>query len=333
MNPRRFDLLEEYRSALQDYLAGQGETALQRAYELGRKAIAEEQGVLDVAAVHHEALPGAFNGRLIPGEAAKIIRIAAEFFSECLSPFEMAHRGYREANATLRLLSEHLQSAREEERIRIARDIHDELGQALTCLKIDLSWLHRRLKRNRNSTGPSRFKRRAGRRSGPAALLREKTKTMLKLVDSTIHVVRRISSELRPSLLDDLGLLAAIEWQTQEFHRRTRIRCSLALPTRNLTLDPGPSTALFRIFQEILTNVARHSKAAQVRIRLKKENGGLVLKVEDNGRGIAPDEISDSRSLGLVGMRERAVFWGGDVSIRGIPGDGTTVVVKIPIQK
>jgi signal transduction histidine kinase len=324
MNEKLHKLGEEYQSALQNYLSGQGEAALQRAYELGRKAMAEEIGVLEVAAFYHDALPRILNGRSDSGGSAKLLRLASEFFSESLSAFEMAYRGYREANARLRLLSERLQSAREEERIRIARDIHDELGQALTCLKIDLSWLHRRLRVNADS--------RNDRTARPLSL-REKTKAMLKSIDGTMDAVGRISAELRPALLDDLGLLAAIEWQVQEFQKRTGIRCGLTLPSRNPVLEPGRSTALFRICQEILTNVARHSKATRVRILLKRERSGMVLKVQDNGRGITRDEISDRGSIGLLGIRERALFWGGEVRIRGIPGRGTRVAVKIPITQ
>lgn len=323
---------------MQSYMAGQGEAALQRAYELGRKAIAEGLGVLEMAALHHEAMRAVLPGELAPGDGASAMKAASECFAESLSPFEITHRAFREANAKLRLLSEHLQSVREEERSRIARDIHDELGQALTCLKMDVSWLNNRLSvdgppHNSKTTPRHRSERRNRIGLNRKRPLLEKTKTMLKLIDETIRTVRRISAALRPAVLDDLGLAAAIEWQTQEFQARTGVKCRLTLPSQNMILDQERSTAVFRIFQETLTNVARHSDATQVAIRLEKRANNLTLEVKDDGKGIAETKILDVKSLGLLGMRERAAFWGGEVAIRGVQGQGTTVTVRIPVRK
>jgi signal transduction histidine kinase len=154
---------------------------------------------------------------------------------------------------------------------------------------------------------------------------------MSRLIDSTIQSVRRIATELRPGVLDDLGLMAAIEWQAQEFQTRTGIRCQVTLPVEDVTLDAASSTAIFRIFQEILTNVARHGSATSVSVSLKEQAGNLVLEAQDNGKGIAESEISSPKSLGLLGMRERALPFGGEVKIRGTPGKGTTVTVRIPL--
>jgi PAS domain S-box-containing protein len=220
----------------------------------------------------------------------------------------------RSSREQLRALSAHLQSVREEERALIAREIHDELGQELTGLKMDLSWLIKRL-------------------PGDQELLLNKTESMLKLVDNTIQSVRRISTKLRPGVLDDLGLTAAIEWQAQDFQIRTGIECAFHSNLREVDLDRDRSTTVFRILQETLTNVARHASATHVSIFLNEEATSLVLVVEDNGRGITESEASDPKSLGLLGMRERALVFGGEVEIRGLPGRGTTVTLKIPLQK
>jgi signal transduction histidine kinase len=335
-------LAQEYKSCLQDYLDGGEEAALQRAYELGRRALAEGLGVLEMVTIHGEALGKVLFGALKPEESVRVVK-AAEFSVESLSPFEMTYRAFQEANVKLRLLSEHLQSVREDERSQMARDIHDELGQALTCLKMDLSWLSNRLSDDASKISPSngaaasarrfRSKSRGGKKSVAQESLLEKTKAMLKFTDETIETVRRISQELRPSSLDDLGLSAAMEWQAQEFQTRTGIACALTLPSNDVAMDRKRSTAMFRIFQETLTNVARHSNATHVSIILKKESGGMSLIVKDNGRGITEGEISDSKSLGLVGMRERALLLGGEFCIKGVPEKGTIVNVRVPTHE
>jgi signal transduction histidine kinase len=220
-------------------------------------------------------------------------------------------RGSREE---LRALAAHLQSVREEERGRIALEIHDELGQSLTVLKMDSSWLVKRLPENQK-------------------LLIEKTESMLKLIGDTIHKVRKISNDLRPGVLDNLGIIAAIEWQAKEFQGRSGTKCELNLIPEDIDLEGERSTAVFRIFQETLTNIARHANATEVNISLVQEAGNLTLKVEDNGRGIKKEEISNPKSLGLLGMRERAILFGGEMKIIGLPGKGTTVTLRIPLLK
>ena len=214
------------------------------------------------------------------------------------------------AREQLRSLAGYLQSAREEERSRIAREIHDELGQMLTALKMDLSWMIKRLPKKKSE-------------------LIDKTDTMSGLIDETIKTVRRVATDLRPGLLDDLGLVAAIEWQAQEFARRTEIACELEL-REDIALERDLSTAFFRIFQETLTNVARHAEATRVQVTLEEKNGELTLTVQDDGRGMTEDRLSDPQSLGLIGMRERARAWGGDVAFKSVAGRGTTVTVRIP---
>lgn len=214
----------------------------------------------------------------------------------------------------LRALTAYLQFVREEERTRIAREIHDEFGQMLTNLKIELSWLAGRLPKNRR-------------------LLREKARQMLGHIDALVHSVRQIITELRPGILDDLGLVAALEWQAGEFQRRTGLRCTFQADVEERLWDSDLTTAFFRIFQETLTNVLRHAQATLVTVRLFEEADHLVLEVADNGRTITEAEINNTRSIGLLGMRERAALLGGEIIFHGAPARGTTVVIRLPIPK
>lgn len=214
----------------------------------------------------------------------------------------------------LRELSARLQSVREEECSRIAREIHDDLGQAMTSLKMDIAWITR----NMNSQTEQ--------------ALRTKLREMSDLVDTTIQSVRRISTGLRPPVLDDIGLVAALEWHVQEFERRTHIPCKLTCSLEESSLQGEAATAVFRIFQETLTNVARHAQATQVSALLEETGGRLLLHVHDNGRGITPQEIDDPRSIGLLGMKERARSHGGWVKIRGAQNGGTDVDVVLPLD-
>jgi signal transduction histidine kinase len=156
---------------------------------------------------------------------------------------------------------------------------------------------------------------------------------MSDLVDTTIQGVRRIATELRPGMLDDLGLVPAMEWQLQEFQKRSGIRCRFTSSLEEVALDAEETTVLFRILQEALTNVARHASATQVEVSLDEEQGYVRLRVQDNGRGITESEVSGSKSFGLLGMRERALLRSGDFHIQGTPGQGTTVVIKLPLIK
>lgn len=214
----------------------------------------------------------------------------------------------------LRNLTVYLESVREQERTNIAREIHDELAQALTALKMDLSWLSNKLPQDQMP-------------------MIEKTRSMNDLVDTTIRTVKRISAELRPGILDDLGLVAAIEWQSEEFQDRTGIPCRVTVVPAALTVEKDRSTAIFRIFQETLTNIARHAHATNVTVDLKRDAGTLTLQVMDNGAGITEEQVLDSKSFGLIGMRERVHPWGGMVNIKGSPGKGTTVEVRVPLEK
>ncbi len=212
----------------------------------------------------------------------------------------------------LRALTARLQSVREEERTSISREIHDELGQACTAIKMDLALIGRRLTKRQTP-------------------LRAKVDSAIQLVDSLIVTLRRIASELRPRTLDDLGLSAALESHAQEFESRTGIRCSVTLPQEPLHLDADRSTAIFRIFQESLTNVARHAHATRVEALLEMQNDRIIFQVIDNGSGFDPAEAKTRKSLGLVGMQERALLLNGDLKIEGAPGAGTTLTLTIPL--
>jgi signal transduction histidine kinase len=212
----------------------------------------------------------------------------------------------------LRALTAYLQFVREEERTRIAREVHDELGQMLTNLKIELAWLSGRLPKHRR-------------------LLQEKARQMLGHIDALAHTVRQIVTELRPGILDDFGLVPALEWQAGEFQRRTGLRCTFASDVTRENWDGDVTTALFRIFQETLTNVLRHARATRVDVHLWQDDDVLLLEIADNGRGITPEEIANTRSIGLLGMRERAALLGGEISFIGASGRGTTVLIRLPI--
>jgi PAS domain S-box-containing protein len=218
----------------------------------------------------------------------------------------------KESARQLQALAASLESAREEERTRIARELHDQLGQALTAMKYDLAWLTDRLTQK-------------------DITLAEKAKTVTAQMDTMIKTVRRISTELRPGMLDDLGLAASIEWQAHDFEKRTGIICTVSVPADEIALTREQSIALYRVFQESLTNAARHAGAQLIEVTLEATPQVLTLRVQDDGRGILASEKGGLHSLGLLGMRERALRLGGAFNIHGTPGEGTTVTVSIPI--
>ncbi|HLA61267.1 MAG TPA: PAS domain S-box protein, partial [Nitrospiraceae bacterium] len=216
----------------------------------------------------------------------------------------------------VRLLSGRLATVQEEERTRIARELHDELGVGLTCLKIDLSRLH---------TMASE-----GAGAGARKKAEDKIRSMIEQIDTTIASVQRLVTELRPAVLDDLGLVAAIEWQCQDFQKRTGIPCTCVTSADDIAMERERATAIFRICQEALTNTVRHANATAVTIKLEARSESLRLVVADNGVGIPDTKISNRESLGLLGMRERVALFRGDITIQGGPGKGTTITVCLP---
>ena len=223
-------------------------------------------------------------------------------------------RDLKKSRERIRDLLGHVEQVREEERKRIASEIHDELGQLLTALKMDVVWLAKRI-------------------SPEQAPMQEKALSMRQTVDMTIQSVKRISAELRPHVLDNLGLSAAIEWQVKQIKDVTGIDCQFVSVPADVTADNNSAVALFRIFQEAITNAVRHSKASQIKVELKQLSGSIRLVVEDNGLGIRHSEISDPKSFGLISIKERARALGGDVEINGRPGKGTLITSEIPLCK
>jgi len=211
----------------------------------------------------------------------------------------------------LRQLASHLQVVREQERTSIAREIHDELGQQLTGLKIDISWIKKRV-------------------SDEDAAIIKKIDEVLDLLDITIKTVRKIASELRPSILDDIGIVEALEWQSKEFERRSGIKTYFSSELEGLQLPENISTTFFRIFQESLTNVARHAQASSIHASFVKKDGKLILEISDNGQGMELSEMKNKKTLGLLGMKERTQMIGGEFKINSKPGQGTKVSISIP---
>lgn len=208
-------------------------------------------------------------------------------------------------------LTAYLDRVREEERARISREIHDVLGQQLTGMKMDASWIYKH--------APEKDEN-----------LRKKISSMIALMDETVKTIRRISTELRPGILDDLGLVAALEWQSSEFQKRTEIACTFRSPDLELEIDKGKATGIFRIFQEALTNVMRHSQATRIEATLIQSDSELALMVSDNGVGFNVAEVKRKKTLGLIGMRERALILGGEIEIESVQNQGTQLKLRIP---
>ena len=234
--------------------------------------------------------------------------------SQDVTERECAREELQKYKEELHHLIQHRETVREEERAEIARAIHDDLGQSLTALKIDLSIL-------RNEFVPSN-------RS-----IHEKIDAMSAMIDSTIRKIQSLGLELRPGILDDLGLAAAVEWLTEEIQKRTNITFKLNIYPEEISLDENLSVNIFRMIQEALTNVVRHSMATRVNISLESTGQEVRIQIKDNGIGIAEDKIRNLNSLGLIGIRERARFWNGTVNITGEKNKGTEVLIKLKINR
>jgi signal transduction histidine kinase len=220
----------------------------------------------------------------------------------------------RRSQQDLRELAAVSQSAREQEKTRIARELHDELAQSLTALKMDLAWTAERLAAGESAAS-------------------DKLARMQALLDAMVASTRRISADLRPLMLDDLGLAAAVEWLVESFRERNAIECELVAASEDLDFKEPLASCVFRILQESLTNVARHSGASSVQVALARSDGEIALTVKDNGRGFSPDTPRKPESYGLVGLRERAYLVGGKVKIDSAPGRGVRIDVRIPLEQ
>jgi signal transduction histidine kinase len=255
----------------------------------------------EVAAGAERIAAGELDARVPSGRGDEIGQLANAFN-------DMAGK-VAERDASLRQLSKRMLSVQEQERVRIAREVHDELGQALTAMKIDLQQMGRR-----------------------HAGLDEPLGALARTIDQIVELVRRIASDLRPAILDDLGVTAALEQQLRRVRESTGMKTTLVVDEEP-ALDMLTSVTLYRIAQEALANIVRHAEATEVEISLTIRDGAAVLEIGDNGRGVAPEQVADSRSLGLVGMRERASLLGGSVTIHGRPGEGTRITAILPLAR
>lgn len=302
------DLEALYGEALQEFLAAPGEAPLRRAYELGRSALARGFGVLDMAMLHHSVLAKVLARERDSDQAERVLRAAGQFYAESLSPYEMAHRGFRDAIAALHRLNETL----EQEVKRIAHAVHDEAGQLLVVARLAMSEVARDLP-------PS-----------GQGQLNEVTAILGQIEEQ----LRRLSHELRPTILDDLGLVPAVQFLAEGLSKRARlpIRVEASVEGR---LSASVETVLYRVIHEALTNVTKHSHAKNVRIQLQRGTRSLCCSVQDDGVGFdVPTVLSgkEPRGLGLVGIRERLNPLGGTLRINSVPGQGTQLLITIPME-
>ncbi|HEY6387390.1 MAG TPA: ATP-binding protein [Candidatus Acidoferrum sp.] len=300
-------LEKEYRSAFGEYIQRGGESALGRAYELGRRAITEKKSLMEIASLHHQVLHGMFTDA--PGAMKRQeFSTAAEFLAEMLSPYEMTHRGVQDAIVAMRQLNETL----EEEIKRIAYAVHDEAGQLLVTVHLALADLSRELLE-------------------PQKVQVARIEELLNQIENQL---RRYSHELRPTVLDDLGWIPAIRFLAEGLSKRANL--SIEIKTTVAGRLPGPiEIALYRIVQEALTNAAKHSKASRVRISIGRKNGIFCCSIEDDGVGFdvrAVQSDGKQRGLGLIGMQERLNAIGGTLSIDSACGRGTSLLIQLPLE-
>jgi signal transduction histidine kinase len=299
---------EEYRSALREYATGGGEPALGRGYELGRRALAEQKSLVEMAALHHQAVVAlvrdAENGK--PQE--DLLQASAEFLAECLSPYEMAHRGFQDAVKALRQLNETL----EEEIKRIAYAVHDEAGQLLVAVHLALAEVAPELPEPQQA----------------------KVARIKELLTQVEKHLRRYSHELRPTILDDLGWIPAIRFLAEGISKRANLPISIDASVSG-RLPATIETTLYRIVQEALTNAVKHAKANNVRIRAWKENLVLCCSVQDDGGGFDSSRtraVGGRKGLGLIAMQERVSAIGGTLQIESRPGRGTVLSIRLPLE-
>ena len=300
-------LQEEYAAALESYLVHPGEDGLHRAYAVGRRALAEEMGPLEMAMLHHDALIG-----LLPANSSdrtlQIVKEAKNFFVESLTPFEMAYRGFHDATSALRRLNEKL----EDEAKRIAHSIHDEAGQFLACVHIALEEVARELPPNS----------------------RKHLEEIRQLLNQVEGQLRRLSHELRPTILDDLGLLPALEFLAEGVSQRSGVPIAVE-GDRGSRLAPAVETALYRAVQEALTNATKHAQAKAVTVRVRRQTKFVSCSVRDDGVGFETSAMlarKGNRGLGLLGIRERVAVLGGTVQINSKPGQGTEIMITVPLD-
>ena len=268
--------------------------------------------LVEIAAVHRSGKEFPIEFAIVP-----VKKTSEDFFCAFIRDITLRKKGEEKLKRSyeeIRRLASHLQNVREEERLIISREIHDELGQQLTVMKMDISMLKKKLAATPNEAA------------------QEKLRELDQMMDETIKTVRKIAADLRPGLLDDLGLNAAIEWHLNEIEKRTGIAVQYKGLSEEFSLPVASKTALFRIVQESLTNVVRYAKAKTVHISLDRKDGQLFLKIKDDGIGFDPEKISAKKTFGFVGMRERTAMMGGSFEVDSMPGKGTAITVQVPLM-
>jgi signal transduction histidine kinase len=300
---------DEYRSALREYSVRGGEAALKKAYELGRRGVDDGKSLIEIAALHHEALLVLVEKEKEAKRRANLLRTGAEFLAETLSPYEMAHRGFHDGVKALRQLNEIL----EEEIKRIAHAVHDEAGQLLVAVHLALADVSREF--------PQAQQVHIGR--------------IEQLLNQVENQLRRYSHELRPTILDDLGWIPAIRFLAQGVSKRTNL--PIQIKTKVSGRLPSPvEIALYRLVQEALTNVTKHAKASRVSIQVRRMGRSLCCSIQDDGAGFDVRAVQYDRKrngLGLIGMRERLSAIGGTFSIDSAPGHGTRLLIRVPMPR
>jgi signal transduction histidine kinase len=302
-------LEDEYRSSLREYAAGRGEPALRRAYELGRLALAERKSLVEIASLHHQAVRALVRGAKSEKRRDELFQAGAEFLAECLSPYEMAHRGFQDAVKALRQLNETL----EEEIKRIAYAVHDDAGQLLVAVHLALDEVARDL--------PKAQQDQVGQIEG--------------LLNQVEKHLRRYSHELRPTILDDLGWVPAIRFLAEGISKRSDLPIHIQA-TVSERLPSAVETALYRTVQEGLTNAIKHAKASNIWIRAWKENLVLCCSVRDDGDGFDSGQVraaAGPKGLGLIAMQERVSAIGGTLRIESCPGRGTELSIRVPLEE
>ena len=293
----------DYERALQTFLREGGESSLKQAYELGRRALGQGKGILDMIGVHQQTLE-----RMLDGQpAADLVHRSGDFLTESMSPFEMTHRAFGEANETLRRLNESLEG----ETRRIARALHDESGQLLAAVHIQLLQLARHL-------------------APPAQASLRDIEALLEQIEQQL---RNFSHDLRPTVLDDYGLLPALQSLAERFSKRFGTPVSVdSKPMPRLTKTT--EAAMYRVAQEALNNVARHAKASRVHIRLWMSPGELHCRIRDDGVGFDPAALprASKNALGIIGIRERLNVLGGSLEIQSAPQQGTELKIEVPVE-
>jgi signal transduction histidine kinase len=297
-----------YASSLHEYAKDGSEAALGQAYELGRRALTERKSLVELASIHHQALQGLIREELDEKRQTILVRVSSDFLAECLSPYEMAHRGFQDAVRALRQLNETL----EEEIKRIAYAVHDEAGQLLVAVHLALADVSRELPKPQQ----------------------EQVRQIESLLNQVENHLRRYSHELRPTILDDLGWIPAIRFLAEGISKRANLAIHVRSTVSGRLTSPI-ETALYRIVQEALTNAVKHAKARNVWIHAWSENPIVCCSIRDDGSGFDSRQVqtvAGRKGLGLIAMQERVSAIGGTLRIESLPGRGTELLIRLSLE-